>query len=174
MSRGFSLLEVLVATTILIVGVAGLAPSFPVASRANRLARDTTMAALLAQQKMEQLRAAEWSIDPAGVPQSDTASDLTVAFAAGTGGVGLTASPPAALTQNTVGYCDFLDANGMVVGDPRTVPAGAAYVRRWSIDPLPSNSSNTLVLQVVVARFGVTAPRPGDVRLAGVRARKAF
>jgi prepilin-type N-terminal cleavage/methylation domain-containing protein len=174
MARGFSLLEVLLATTVLVVGVAGLAPSFPIASRANRLARDATVATLLAAQKMEQLRAAAWSVDPTGAPLSDTTTDLTSALAAGAGGVGLSASPAGSLTQNVLGYCDFLDASGVVVGDADAAPAGAIYARRWSIDPLPSNPSDTLVLQVLVTRFDATAPRPEDVRLVSVRTRKAL
>jgi len=178
MSRGFSLLEVLVATTIMLVGVAGLAQSFVLASRANRAARTTTVAVLLAEQKMEQLRALTWCFDAAGAPAgavtSDFTTDLTVVPEGATGGTGLTPSPAGALEQNTAGYCDFVDEGGHVVGGGPAAPPGAIYARRWSIDPLPESPANTLVLQVLVTRVHDGAARlPDDARLASIRTRKA-
>ncbi len=54
-SRGFSLVEVLIATTITVVSLAGLAHLFVLASAANRSARIRTMAVMLARDKMEEL-----------------------------------------------------------------------------------------------------------------------
>lgn len=145
-SSGFSLLEVLVATTIMLVGVAALAQLAVLAARANRTAHTTTVAAVLAQQKMEQLR-----------------------------GLGLSPSPAGALGQNTTGYCDFVDGNGRVLGGGTTPPPGAVYIRRWSVEPLPASPNNTLVLQVLVTRSrtsGVTR-LPDDIRLVSVKTRKA-
>ena len=56
-AAGFSLVEVLVATAVVTVGVASVAQLFTVSARANRIANATTMTLLLAQQKMEELRA---------------------------------------------------------------------------------------------------------------------
>ena len=53
--RGYSLLEVLIAVTIVAVGVAALAQLVGFAVHANLRARDTTVAAVLAQQKIEEL-----------------------------------------------------------------------------------------------------------------------
>jgi len=55
---GFSLIEVLVATGILAVAIAGLAQLFVIAVRANVDARHATYAAVLAAQKIEEFRAA--------------------------------------------------------------------------------------------------------------------
>jgi len=52
---GYSLLEVLFATSIVIVGVASLAHLTMVGVYANLHARQTTIAAILAQQKIEAL-----------------------------------------------------------------------------------------------------------------------
>jgi prepilin-type N-terminal cleavage/methylation domain-containing protein len=153
-SRGFSLLEVLFATTILTVAVISLAHVFAVAVRANAAARTSTVAALLAAQKMEQLRALPWGFDAAGAPVSDTT----------TGGAGLSPSPSGALDRDVNGYSDLLDASGRKV-----LHAGAAaFVRRWSVAPLPSHP-DTLVLQVMVARADVSS---ADVRLVTVKTRK--
>jgi prepilin-type N-terminal cleavage/methylation domain-containing protein len=180
---GFSLIEVLVATTIMIVAVVSLAQLFVVATNANKGARATTMAALLAQQKLEQLRSLEWGFDTLGLPLSDTTTDTSTVPESATGGKGLSPSPSSALSSNTVGYVDYLDAYGVSVGGTSsTPPAEAVFIRRWSIEPLPTNPNNTLVLQVLVTRSrnrgaadtatGVTR-LPDEARLISVKTRKA-
>ncbi len=157
--RGFTLLEVLIATTLLFVGVAALAGLSMMATRANTAARTTTFASLLAAQKMEELRSLTWGYDALGQPRSD-----------------LTPSPADALSHNTSGYCDFLDAAGRSLGGGSSPPAQAAFVRRWSIEPLPSNPANTLVLHVLVMRVrsdqsGVAHALPDEASLVTVRTR---
>ncbi len=49
---GFSLIEVIVATGLLTVAVASLAQLFAISVRANAIAKTTTYASVLAQQKM--------------------------------------------------------------------------------------------------------------------------
>ena len=39
-----------------------------------------------------------------------------------------------------------------IVGKDEIPAAGAIYTRRWSIEPLPTNPNNTLILQVLVTR----------------------
>lgn len=167
--RGFSLLEVLVATTIVMVGVAGLAPLCAVATRANATARAMTYASVLALQKMEQLRSLAWAFDPAGAPVADTTTDVSVTPERATGGWGLTPSPGAALSTNTSGYCDFIDAFGNWVAGGTSLPPGAVYTRRWSIAPLPASPDNTLVLQVLVT---TVRNRGADTRIVTVKTRK--
>ena len=55
---GFSLVEVLVATGLLVTAIASLAQLFVVATRANLDAADMTWGTMLAAQKLEELRAA--------------------------------------------------------------------------------------------------------------------
>ena len=166
---GFSILEVLVAITITAVAVAGLAQMFAISARANTSARMTTYASVLAQQKMEQLRSLTWGFDVLGLPATDTTTNLAVVPETPVGGQGLTPSPESSLGTNTEGYCDFVDKFGKPLGGgTTTAPEGTAYVRRWSVEPLPSNPSNTIVLQVLVTRSG---GRNGvDTSRAGVRA----
>ena len=152
--RGFSLLEVLFATTILTIAVLSVAQLFAVAARANASARTSAVAALLASQKIEQLRALAWSFDASGVPFTDTT----------TGSVGLSPSPDGALDRDVDGYSDWLDASGRAV----LRASAAAYVRRWSIAPLPSNP-DTLVLQVKVVPIGAPV---GGAHFVTVKTRK--
>lgn len=58
--RGFSLVEVLVANVILAVGVLSVAQLFTVAIASNITAARRTEAAILASQKLEELRAMPW------------------------------------------------------------------------------------------------------------------
>lgn len=180
--RGFSLLETLVAVTIMTAGLAALAQMFVIGTQSNRSARVTTFAATLADEKMEQLRGLTWGFDTLGLPLSDTSTDTTQVPAAATGGTGLTPSPAGSLAANTAGYCDFLDENGGSLGGGTTPPANTVYVRRWSIEPLPTNPNNTLVLQVLATRYrnrgaadtaaGV-GRLPEEARILTVKTRKA-
>ncbi len=176
---GFTLIEVLVAATILITGVVALAELFFLSTQANRAARGSTFAMVLAQQKMEQLRSLTWGFDILGLPLSDTTTDISV-VPFGSSGAGLSPSPAGSLQQNTAGYVDYLDAYGNWVGSGGSIPTGTVYIRRWSIEPLPTNPNNTLILQVLVTRSvsrgsadqGSVARLPEEARLVSVKTRK--
>jgi prepilin-type N-terminal cleavage/methylation domain-containing protein len=183
-SRGFSLVETLVATTIMTVALASLAQLFLISTKANQSARLTTNPTVLAQQKMEQLRGLTWGFDMIGLPLSDTTSDLTVVPEQPQGGPGLTPSPDGALRNNVDGYCDFLDGSGQSLGGGTAAPPNTVYVRRWSIEPLPTNPNNTLILQVMVTRWrergvadtetaGEGRRLPDEARILSVKTRKA-
>ena len=58
---GFSVIELMVALTVLGLGIMGLANVFPLGSQAQMKDRLRTSGADLAQQKMEQLRLLPWS-----------------------------------------------------------------------------------------------------------------
>jgi len=84
---GFSLLEVLVATSLVAAGVAALAQLATMSVLANLRAREATFAAILAQQKMEAL-----------FPEAASGA--------------LRQSPAGALGRNVDGYYDRIDAGG--------------------------------------------------------------
>jgi len=177
---GFSLLEVLVASTIMAVALTTLAQLFVMSTNSNVGAKSTTYAAVLAQQKMEQLRGLAWGFDTLGLPVTDISTDISVVPELAAGGTGL--APGGSLGQNVRGYCDFVDKNGNALGTGTTAVAGTAYIRRWTIEPLPTNPNNTIVLQVLVTRFrdrGAadtatgTGRLPDEARIISVKTRKA-
>ena len=147
---GATLIEVLVATTVLVSGVLSIAQLFLLSTSTNASARHITIASTLAAQKVEQLRALMWGYDVDGTPVSDTSTDTSVIPEAPTGGTGLRASPADALERNTDGYVDHLDSYGRIVGN-RSIPPTAVYTRRWSIEPFPDDA-DTLVIRVGVYR----------------------
>jgi prepilin-type N-terminal cleavage/methylation domain-containing protein len=182
-SSGFTLIETLVATGIMAVVALGVAQLFVIATDANRAAKQQTSATTLAQQKIEQLRGLTWGFDTTGLglPVSDTSTNLSV-DPADNSGSGLNPSPPGTLDENTPGYVDFLDRNGRYLGNGSVVPRDTLYIRRWSIEPLPTNPNNTLVLQVLVTtpvreslRNHAVSKRkaPGDAWLVSMKTRKA-
>lgn len=123
------------------------------ALRVNRDARTSTLATVLAAEKLEHLRSLAWSVDAAE----------------------LGPSPASALDENTDGYCEFFDGRGAMVATG-TSRAGSALVRRWSVQPLPGDAAS-LVLQVVVlptaaARNGSQGPTGRYVHLVTIRARR--
>ena len=95
---GFTLLEVIVALGIVVVIVTALAQLVAMSVRANVLARTTTTATILAQQKMEELL-------------SEAAADLEP-------------SPAGALTQNIDGSFDFLASRRSGGGERRGAATG--------------------------------------------------
>ena len=166
------------------VSLASLAQLFLISTKSNQSARLTTNASVLAQQKMEQLRGLTWGFDTIGLPLSDTTSDLTVVPEQPQGGPGLTPSPEGSLRNNVDGYCDFLDNRGQSLGGGTAAPPNTVYVRRWSVEPLPTNPNNTLILQVMVTRWrerGVADTEdtnggrrlPDEARIISVKTRKA-
>src|ERR1041384_7917079 len=181
-NAGFSLIETLVATTLMATAIAGLAQLFALSTRTNVSAHYTTFAAVLAQQKMEELRSLSWGFDTQGLPVSDTSTNTAVNPMTITG-TGLAPSPASALQEDTNGYVDYVDGYGNKVqqgaGGNQTSNS-AVYTRRWSITPLPTNPNNTLVIQVLVTRLkdrgqadqGNVGRLPEEARLITVRTRK--
>ena len=169
------------ASGILATALIGLAQLFAVALTANTSARSTTYAAVLAEQKMEELRALTWGFDSSGLPMTDTSTDTASPDDDAVGGTGLTPSPETALQENTDGYADYVDMFGNKLGGGDTPPQGAVYTRRWSIEPLPTNPNNTIIIQVLVTRHrwrgdadeGSVLRLPEEARLITVKTRKA-
>jgi len=179
---GFSLAETIIATGIMAASIAGLGQLFAVSVLSNRTARNTTFASVLATQKMEQLRGLTYGFDTLGLPLTDTSSNLAVNPLSPTGGTGLSPSPTGALRANTDGYVDYLDVYGKTVGTGgTTIPNGTTYIRRWTIEPLPTNPNNTTALQVLGTRStnrgsadaGKVDRLPDEARIITVKTRKA-
>ena len=147
---GFSLLEVLIAFAVLSVGVSTLAAVSAVAIRAVDDARRASVASAAADQKLETLRAASWGYDELGTAVQDGA---------------LAVSPPDSLARNADGYFEYLDLAGRVVG---AASGTAAFVRRWSIQPLPAHPLTSIVVEVLVVPRPLSAP-PADALRRGAR-----
>lgn len=147
--RGFSLIEVMVAVSLLALGVSAAAQLTLVSAGAQRAASDAGLAQVLARARLEELRGLAWTSDAGVVPISDWSTDLSVTPPRPAGGTGLGVSPDGALLSNVDGYCDFLDARGRWLAGGTRPPEGTAWVRRWAVD-LPGALADTVRLQVLV------------------------
>ena len=183
-NRGFSLVEVVIAMGLLTAVSLGVAQLFALTTRANLIAKGQTSTTAMAEQKLEELRGLTWGFDleGQGLPLSDTTTNLAV-YPPAHNGSGLNPSPSDSLEENTAGFVDFVDGSGTWVGTGTTPPASAVYIRRWSIQPLPTNPNNTLIIQVLVTPVASESARVesaftrtrmvGDALLVTVRTRKA-
>ena len=177
---GFSIVEVLVATGLLASALVALAQLFAIATTTNANARSSTITMILAEQKIEQLRGLQYTFDRVGLPVQDTETDLAVYPPLATGGKGLSPHTDNTLQVNTDGYVDYLDHYGRTLGGGTVIPENTAFIRRWSVEPLPTNPNNIVILQVLVTRqrdrgvgdAGSVSRGPNEARLMTIKSRK--
>jgi len=135
---GFTLTEVLVATSLLAAAAMTLAQLIAVGTRANVQSRTTTHAAILAESMLDALRGA-----PAPAP-----------------------SPADALQVNRDGYVRHFTADGQAI-EGSGVPRDAVYTCRWAIESVGA-LPGAVIIQVLVipaSQSGVrrsTVTRPSD------------
>lgn len=155
--RGFALVEALMAAALLGTALAGTAQLLIWSRRAVWTSGAEVMSTVLAVQKIEQLRALTWHVDGDGLAVSDVTTTLAT-DPPSDAGRGLANSPEGTLDRATAGYVDYLDARGAWRGAGSRPPAGAVFVRRWSVAPLAADPLHTLVFQVRVLPLAEDAP----------------
>jgi prepilin-type N-terminal cleavage/methylation domain-containing protein len=168
-AAGFTLIEVLVALSLLMVMLLGVVCLFSVAIDAGRVARDRTIGLVLAAGKMEQLRSLEWrfELDASGLPspRTDLVTDVSV-DPMRPGGTGLSESPSGTLDRDTPPYVDYFDRHGQWAGGGGSPPGSAAYVRRWSIHRLPADPARVIAFEVLVTTMRSARSRTPSIPLA--------
>jgi type II secretory pathway pseudopilin PulG len=180
---GFSLIEALVAVSIAVTATLAAAQLAVVSARAAHRANQMSTTALLGAARLEQLQSLPWWFveGPGGAlePRSDTGTDLG-REPIGAGGRGLSAGPADSLLRSAAGYSEYLDRHGRSLGPVEGMPAGAHFVRRWSVVASPDDPRDTVVLGVRVtplraalASAGLAAPAqlPGETWLVTLRTR---
>jgi prepilin-type N-terminal cleavage/methylation domain-containing protein len=174
MSRGFTLVEVLIAVALLSLAALGAVQLVVVSLQAVTAARTQTLSVALASARLEELRGLTFEFDGQGLRSSDVQADLST-IPAGAGGPGL--SPGGSVTANIGGYVDHLDHQGGRIGGGPVAPPGAAYVRRWAVATSASHP-DVLVLEVAVLPLaaaltgGAGAGLPGAAYLTTQLARR--
>ena len=158
-TAGFSLLEVLIAIPILMIGLAGMAALVTQTLTGTERGRNMGLAATLVSEKLEDLN--RWpTVDPNVAAGGSLTSDVTVGsidyfddviFSAASGQVSETVSTKAGSTITYVTTTH--NANGTISQTSSTSPpattGGTAFHRRWVIEMNP-----------VVNGITLTAPSP--------------
>jgi hypothetical protein len=138
---GFSLLETVIATGLMCAVSSGLMSLAAVAlqtteNQGHLLSRTVEYG----QDKIEQLLALAFS---------DGSSNTTVVPTTSTGGNGLTNGGSSSPSSPAFGYVDYVDGSGNVLSpNGTTAPAGALYVRVWSIAAGPAGVTNEKLITV--------------------------
>ena len=152
--RGFTLFETLVATSILVTALAGVAQLFILGAHLTRQAGASGMALVAAQDKLESLRGQAFTYDVGGV--AVTAPSLQP-------------SPPETLRADTEPYVDWLDLDGA----ERESADDAVFIRRWRISSLGATTPDAIAIEVCVFRVpGASDPRGADACLSTIRTRQ--
>ena len=146
-ARGFSLIEVMIAMALLVIGLGATLGMFTVAVGDNANHGESgTRVTEYAQDKMEQLVALSFS---------DGSTDTTVYPPAATGGTGLGGNLAAGTTVGGVapgspvtGYVDYLTSAGGL----QTTATGAFFVRQWSITMNASQRLKTIKVYVAALK----------------------
>jgi hypothetical protein len=154
--EGTSLVEAVVATTLLLILMAGVmslgAIALTTTENQGHLAARTTE---YAQDKMEQLLALAYG---------DTTSDTRLFPAPNSGGTGLTVGGSSNPSAPVASYVDYLDQSGNLLASAGTAaPAGWFYKRVWQIQNPSANLKLITVTVTVAWGFGSAAPARSTV-----------
>ena len=153
--RGFTLIETLIATALIVTAVAGLAQLFALSVRFTRDSGQFGVALVAAQDKLESLRSVRFDYDESGHLVTDPV---------------LHPSPPDSLMLDVNGYVDWLTDGGAAINTPN----GAEYVRRWRVSEMAAAEPAAVAIDVCVFRLpAVNAPpSSADACLATIRVRQ--
>jgi hypothetical protein len=153
--RGTSLVEALVAASLLITLLGGVAYLLLQSHRSAVLAEHTTMATVAASAKLEQLRAVPWEFGWSGANPDVPALAL---------------SPAGALERDLEGFYDRLDESGQPV--VAFSASQHSFVRRWAIMPAASGADVTRAIEVCVLPAPAQDGAHPAVCLASARTRQ--
>lgn len=150
-TRGFTLIETLVASSLLITALAGVAQLFILSAQWSGQAAASNAALLAAQGKLEELSGATFRYGPSGEPITDPALQFSAAES---------------LRDDHPPDVDWIDASGHGVGNA----AAAWLTRRWRVTPAAGGVPDLIAIEVCVFRAHTAA---ADVCLATVRLRQS-
>lgn len=153
-SRGFTLVETVIAAAVLITALAGIAQLFALSARFMRDSTRSGAALVAAQDKLEVLGALRFGYDDDGRPVTDA---------------GLDASRQTSLHENVESYFDWLKDDGSIGAE-----RDSSFLRRWRITPIAANEPAAIAIDVCVysRRILDSGPEHAEACLGSVRVRQ--
>jgi prepilin-type N-terminal cleavage/methylation domain-containing protein len=177
--RGITLVEILIALTIISIGLVGLAAVVPISSYGLQEGSQVSTSTFLAEQRIEQLKAAAWTNFPAvdclgtsgssssswsfsgGTAPTPGGACVPTSFADETPAGSATATPPTKLSDPYGGYtrqvrirpCDAAGA-GCGIADPalRLVTVRVSYRPLQPVGGVAPTSSKFVELAILLAK----------------------
>jgi pilin/secretion family protein with methylation motif len=145
--RGTTLIETMIAVSMLLVVMAGL------------MGLVTTATTLTENQGHLGARATEYAVDKMeqllDLTYGDTQSDTTIFPSVNAGGTGLAVGGNNDTTAPVVGYVDYLDTNGNVLCPCGvTAPANWYYMRAWKVSTPSANLKQIDVTATIRTSIG--------------------
>ncbi len=153
--RGTTLVEALVAASLLITIVSGIAHLIIQTHRFAVRAEQMTVAVVAAASRLERLRAIPWEYDLAGMERDAPTLAL---------------SPPDALDREVTGFHETLDVSGEAAVD--SAAGTPAFVQRWAIVSASSAGERARAIEVCVFAWPAADAAPPLACLASVRTRQ--
>jgi hypothetical protein len=155
--QGTTILEVLVASALLVTLMAGLmAMSSLAISTTENQGHLAARATEYAQDKMEQLIALQYN---------DAVTDTRTFPTVSTGGSGVATGGSFNVDSPVAKYVDYLDQNGnQIATTGNTPPSGWFYVRAWQIDDNTTDATLPLHLKRITVGAATTRGFGGSTR----------
>jgi hypothetical protein len=169
-----TVVEVLVSTAIVAIGLVGLAAMLPLSHRGVQAGNQLSTATLLAEQRLEQVRGARWTASPAvDCLGTSGATEATWAYSGGSAPV---AGPPC----SPASFADETAEEAVAPESPTRLPDPyGRYIRQVRIRPCDAPLSDCGVLdpalRMVTVRVSSAlagAPAPPVVELITLVARR--
>ena len=162
---GGSIVETMIATAILLIGIVPVMAMFTVAAGKNASQGDiATRTVDYSQDKMEQLLALSFN---------DGSTDTTVYPVAATGGQGLGGTMVASSTVGgtdpaapVAGYADYLDFDGNLLTDSTS----SFYTRVWSISTDATGFLKTIQVVTAAKSAGGDSGKPPSTKVVSAKA----
>jgi type II secretory pathway pseudopilin PulG len=158
---GMSLAEILVASVIIAIGLVGLLSAVPVASYGIHEGRNLSTATFLANQRLEQVRNAVWTLSPANDCLGTSASSAVAPTSAACNGAGVTAFPDEAPMAAPYGDytrtvritdCSVAGCGTIVSADLRQATVTVSYTPMTGAGGVSTGSTKSAIVTMLVAK----------------------
>lgn len=157
---GFTLVEMLVATVVVVIGLVAVAQLVPTSMMMNANNRSDGTALVIAQKQMEALRAVPLTVNSFTDPLGVTCPLATTCFVGDPNQPGQVVGSPVVLFNNSpvIDYSQALvNGYGYTYTDPND-PAGAVNDVRWAVVTVTNGAVNGRRIIVGAFRRGMKTP----------------